>query len=233
MKKKKLKFVLIPLVIIVFGVAVYFCSDFLATKKLHFVSVCIAKTDLKNRTCIREDDLKVISIPEDYLNDDTYTDAKDIVGKYVVTDGFIAKGSLFYKDYLETVTEMNDGYFTRLEDGKSSYDLSVKDISCNTASLKEGQYIDLYLTINRKEVISDLLISGAKIIGLYDNRNNEITQNSDTTVSTITIALDKEMIPFLNKALAIGEISISTNANLYDFQKTEMNLSDEMRNYLS
>lgn len=233
MKKSKIRFLIIPIIIILMGVSTFYLSKFLAIHELGLTDIYIAKVNIRHRTLIDESYLSKVKIPKAYINDEVIIDKSDIVGKYVVSDGYIPKGSLFYKNALQSIEQMEDGYFTRLKKNESSYDLKVKDIDVNTASLKQGQYVDLYLTINRKEVLSDLLITGARIIGIYDNQNKEVFTNKESNIQTITVAINKEMIPYLNKALAIGDIKIVTNSNLYSDQKCEINLSGDMLKYLS
>lgn len=233
MKKGKINILIVIGVVILVLTSSYFLSSFLANYRLELKDVYIAKVDIRRRRLVDKSYLTKIKVPKAYLNENVYIDEEDIVGKYVISDGFIAKGSLFYKDYLQDEDEMEDAYFTRLNNNETAYDLRVKDIFVNTASLKQGQYLDIYLTINRKEVISDLLIKGARVVGVYDNQNKEVINNKDANIQTITIAIDSKMIPILNKALAIGEIRLTANSNIYDDQTCTMNLSEEMLKYLS
>ena len=91
---------------------------------------------------------------------------------------------------------------------------------------------DLYFTLNRQDVVSDLLIEDAKIIGLYDLNNQQIVDNL-TTLNIISIAIDEDMVTYLNKALAIGKIKLIIGDDLYENKKVKINLSDTILNYLS
>lgn len=233
MKRIKIKYLIIPVLTFFLTLGIFYLCKYVIEYQIGLTDVYVAKLNIRHRTKIKESHLSKIRVPKAYIEDTAYIDSQDIIGKYVVLDGFIAKGSPFYKEYLEDENKMEDGYYTRLKNGESAYDLRIKDIEVNTASIKQGQYVDLYLTINRQDVISDLIIEGARIIGVYDNQNREVLSNSDTNISTITIALQKEMIPYLNKAFAIGEIKLVTNSNLYNEQICKMNLSEEILKYLS
>lgn len=224
MRKNK-KYFLIPIIVLLSLAIIYFGSELLAMYRLGLKKVCVAKMNLKERTLIDEEYIDYIYVPKAYINENTYTEANDVVGKYVKLNSTIYRNSLFYKDALDDTDNMKDLLHLNLNESEVTYDLFIKDIKVNTAHLLEGMNVDIYLTINRKEVISDLLISNARIIGLYDLNNKEIkNMNSDYTVGTISIALNKEMVPYLNKAIAIGEVSLLVTSDVY--KQKEMNLND-------
>lgn len=233
MRKKK-KYLLIPLIIILSLGIIYFGSEALAIYRLGLRKVCIAKLSIPQRTKIIEDYLDYIYVPKAYLNEETYVSEYDVVGKYVKLDAYIPKGSLFYKDILEIKDDMKDYLHLELQNDEVTYDLFTKDVKVNPAHLLKGMNVDLYLTINRKDVDSDLLISGARIIGLYDVNNKEIKNNNDSqTLGTISIAIKKDMVPYLNKAIVIGEVSLLVGNNLYDDEQMFLNKESKIFEFLS
>lgn len=234
MKKKKGKSVLITLLIVVLDLlVVYFGADLLAIYKLGLTNVYVTSLSIKERTCISEDMLKIKKIPKAYVNEDIYLDINDIVGKYVKLNTGIPKGSLIYKDSIDDISSMKDNVHMELKKGETTYDLFTRNVKVNPAHLLKGMNIDLYLTINRKEIVSDLLISNAKIIGLYDVNNKEIKDyDRDSTLGTISIAVKKDMVPYLNKALTIGEVSLLVSYELYDGKDPLMNTSSIIFEYL-
>ena len=127
---------------------------------------------------------------------------------------------------------MKDSSHLLLEKNQVTYDLYVKDIEVNPANILKGMRCDLYFTLNRQDVVSDLLIEDAKIIGLYDLNNQQIVDNL-TTLNIISIAIDEDMVTYLNKALAIGKIKLIIGDDLYENKKVKINLSDTILNYLS
>ena len=80
--------------------------------------------------------------------------------------------------------------------------------------------------------ILEAIESDAKIIGLYDLNNQQIVDNL-TTLNIISIAIDEDMVTYLNKALAIGKIKLIIGDDLYENKKVKINLSDTILNYLS
>ena len=234
MKRKKKKILcIIPLIVILSLAIIYFGSDLLAIYKIGLTDVYVAASSIPQRTIISKDLLEIKKVPKVYIDNNIYTDLFNIEGKYVKLGSYIPKGSLIYKEALDDVDNMKDYVHMELKNGEVTYDLFARDIKVNPAHLLKGMNADLYLTINRKEIVSDLLISNVRIIGLYDVNNKEIKDfDKDSTLGTISIAVKKNMVPYLNKAIAIGEVSMLIGSDLYDNKSSTMNSSSIIFNYL-
>lgn len=228
-KQTLLKIILIFILdIILIGLLSYLISWY----RLGLTRVYVSAYDIGEREKIDKLYLKTILVPKAYVSDDIYLEEKDIVNKYTKLNVIVPKGSLFYKSFLEDFSDMKDSSHFLLEDNQVTYDLYVKDIDVNPANILKGMRCDLYFTLNRQEVISDLLIEDAKIIGLYDLNNQQIVDNH-TTLNIISIAVDKDMVTYLNKALAIGEIKLIIGDDLYSDNEVKINLSETILKYLS
>lgn len=228
-KQTLLKIILIFILdIILIGLLSYLISWY----RLGLTRVYVSAYDIGEREKIDKLYLNSILVPKAYISDDIYLEEKDIVDKYTKLNVTVPKGSLFYKSFLEDFSDMKDSSHFLLEDNQVTYDLYVKDIDVNPANILKGMRCDLYFTLNRQEVISDLLIEDAKIIGLYDLNNQQIVDNH-TTLNIISIAVDKDMVTYLNKALAIGEIKLIIGDDLYSDNEVKINLSETILKYLS
>jgi len=185
-----------------------------------YTNVCVSSHQISQRTNISEDDIVEIQIPKKYLSEDIFLTKQEVMGKYVKLSYSIPKGSYFYKTALET--DIGDLANTLLKDGEINYDIYTSEVKINTANIGKNMYVDLYLTIDNKDKpISDLLISNARITGLYDNNNKPILDyDKDSRVQIVSIAIDKEYVSILNKALVIGHINCVTNNNVYDMRLT-------------
>lgn len=198
-----------------------------------YTNVYVASHNISQRSKITEDDLIAIEVPKDYIKDDVYIDANDIIGKYVKLSYSIPKGSLIYKSSIES--DIKDLANTLLKENEVNYDIYTSDIKINTANLNTNMYIDMYLTINSKDKpISDLLLSNARITGLYDNNNKPILDyNNDSKVSIISLAVNKKDVNILNKALVIGDINCVVNNNAYKLNlSTVLNTGSKLFEYL-
>lgn len=229
MKKKNKLWFLYPIVLLLMIAIIYFGSDLLAIYKTGLTKTYIAKASLPQRTVITDDLLEEVKVPKEYVKDNAFVNKEEIIGKYVKLNSYIPKGSLFYKEALDDIESMKDSAHAELKDDEITFDLFAKKIAVNPAHLLKGMNVDLYLTINKKELESDLLISNAKIIGLYDVNNKEIKDyDKDSKLGTISIAIKKDMVPYLNKALAIGDVSLLVGSNLYKNKVCTMNDTSEV-----
>lgn len=230
MNKKVLKsiiFIVLCICSVVLDVYTYFHY------KTEYVETYVASHQISQRTKISMEDLETIMVPKEYLKNDVYIDANEIINKYVKLGYSIPKGSLIYKGSLET--DIKDLANTLLLEGEVNYDLNVNEIKINTANLSTNMYIDLYLTINSNSIlVSDLFISNVRITGLYDNNNKQILDyDKDSRVSVISIAINENCVNYLNKARMIGEISSVINHNTYEtFKKCELNKDSILLDYL-
>ena len=233
MNKKK-RIVLCITLFIVNVLLIVFLSELIVKLRLQTKEVYVADLSIPRREKINEEYLKTIKVPKCFLNDDIYYEKDDIVGKYVKLNAYIPKGSLIYKDYLESEDEMADAVHLNLKENETTYDLFVKDIEVNTASLLSGMKVDIYLTVNKKEILSDLLISNAKISTLYDNKGKEIKNpNDNLNIAVISIVLNKDYVAYLNKAIVIGDVKILVSNDLYSGLETKLNNNSEVFKLLS
>ena len=90
----------------------------------------------------------------------------------------------------------------------------------------------LYFTLSGKDVVSDLLIENARIIGLYDMANKPLVYDR-SALNTVSLALKSEMVPYLNKALELGRIKLTVGYNPYGDKETVINLNETILKYLS
>lgn len=219
--------ILLSILCLILGIILYIDS------KLEMTNVFIAKYTLTNRTLISEDEIKEISVPKKYLNEEVLLSKEDILGKYVKINTSIPKGSFFYDDALDTYEEIKDKLNTDLLDNEVSFDISANHIKANQAYLNKGMYVDIYLTISKDKVLSDLLINNIKIIGLYDSNKREIKDyDRDSLLSSICFAVPKDALPYLNKAEVLGELSIVVGNNTYSKTKSVLNKNSELFTYL-
>lgn len=229
--KKKILIIISSTLVIVGGLllGVKFYTEY----RIGFTNVYVACHQLSQRKQIDIDDLQEISIPKDYLSDDVYVDLNDIVGKYVKLSYSIPKGSLIYRGAIES--DIKDLANTLLRDGEVNYDIYTSEVKINTANIAKNMYIDMYLTINNNDKpISDLLLSNARITGLYDSNNKPILDyDNDTRVSIISLAVNKQDVNVLNKAQVVGDINCVINNSAYKMNlSTVLNSKSKLFEYL-
>ena len=220
---------LIPLCMVLTLAAAYLYCD----RRLEMGEVYVARYSLSNRTLISEEEIEKIRVPLAYLGDDVCRNKEDIVGRYVKIDTLIPKGSFFYEGALDDAEDMKDSIAAQLKEGEVSYDIYVNDIRVNQAYLVKGLYVDIYLTINKERVLSDLLINNIRIIGLYDVKHSEIRDyDREAILESICLAVPKESVAYLNKARAVGTLSITIGESTYEDVKSVLNRNAAIFEYL-
>lgn len=228
MKKK----ILIIFSIILFLFGLFFGFKFYVKYKVGYTKVYVASRQIPQRSKLSLDDLVEIEVPKDYLKDNVCLKLEDILDKYVKLSFTIPKDSLIYKTALEE--NINDLANTLLLENEVNYDIYLSDVKINTANLNKNMFIDLYLTINNKDIlISDLLIENARITGLYDSNYKLINDYDKEKVYVLSIAVKKEYVNYLNKARMLGELSSVINNSTYNNNKTsKLNTSSVLLQYL-
>ncbi len=226
-KKKKIIIVLSVFVLLVGGMLLY------CRRELELVKVPVASYSLGKRALVDETTYKLISVPKRYLNSDVVLDSEELNNKCVRIDGFVPKGSFFYKSVLDDIGSIDDKLTYDLRDDEVAFDININDLKVNQAYLKEGMYVDIYLTISKDRVLSDLLINNVRIIGLYDLNHKKILDfDNNAVLQNITLALPNDAVSYVNKALAIGTLNAVIGKDCYQDVGSSLNVESVVFNYL-
>lgn len=215
---KKILIIIVSTLLLLSGA--YFSIKLYTRYSIGYTTVYVASHNISQRTKISLLDLKAIEVPKDYLADEVYLDANDILDKYVKLSYSIPKGSLFYKSALES--DIKDLANTLLLDNEVNYDIYTNDVKINTANLNTNMYVDLYLTIDDKnKPISDLLLMNARVTGLYDDNARLIADyDKDSRIAIISLAINKDFVNVINKAQLLGKINFVISNQAYQTNKT-------------
>ena len=96
--------------------------------------------------------------------------------------------------------------------------------------------MDLYLSVgsSHEKPESDLLIENCRITGLFDGQGKMIqSYDPDSKAVIISLALMKEDVSYLNKALMVGNISVIVNSTTYAVNSSSHLITDsEVFKYL-
>ncbi len=211
---KKMLMIAIPVVL--GSLCLFFSLDAWLRFRNEYVEVPVAAHRLFQRTRITEEDLTKVRIHKSVLNDDLYPDEEEIIGKYVKLSFSIPKGSFIWKGALES--DIGDLSVSLLREGEVNYDLYVSEVKINTGGLDVGMNVDIYLSVKGNEGnVSDLLLSGCRITGLFDPQGREVMPyEGDRRVWLVSVAVMKEQVPLLNEALMAGTLSVLSGSDSYD-----------------
>lgn len=207
----------------VFVVLIFSIGGFLYYKYFNeYTEVYVASHNISQRTCINIDDLKCIRVPKTMINEHMYTNKDDLINKYVKLSYAIPNGSFIYKESLES--NIKDLANTLLKENEVTYDLFVSDIKMNTGHLNINMYLDLYLTIDKADkVISDLLLENCRIIGFFDSYGKQIlSYDNDSRIYIVSLAINKDDVSLLNKALVIGTMNCVVNNTTYTINSSSI-----------
>jgi len=224
MAKKILK-IIIPVILI--GFSLYFSLRAYLTYKEDYVEVYVASHNISQRTRLTIKDLETRKLPKQYLSSDIYLDREDILDKYVKLSCLIPKGSFFYKGFLQE--DIKDLAHTLLREGEVNYDIYTSEVKVNAGSVDVGMYVDLYLSIgnSHEKPESGLLMENCRITGLYDGQGRMIqSYDLDSRVVIISLAVLKEDVSYLNKALMVGNVSVIVNSTTYAVNSSSHLLKD-------
>ncbi len=213
------KILLIAVPVIILGLCLFFSVSAYLKYRDDFIEVPVASHQLFQRTQITDEDLTMISVPRAYLPDDVFVEKEDIIGKYVKLSFSLAKGSLIYAGAMEE--DIRDLSVSLLKKGEVSYDLYTGEVKINTGNLSVNMYVDIYLSIKSSEKnVSDLLISGCRITGLFDNQGRAIrSYESDARISIVTIAVEADCVSLIDQALMAGSINVLPSSESYDMNR--------------
>ena len=220
-------------VFIVLSTCLYFSLSAYLRYHGSYVKVPVASHQLYQRTCLKQEDLDYVEVPKTFLTDDICTESEDVIGKYVKLSFSLPKGSFLYKGALEK--DIRDLSTTLLKQGEAAYDLFTSDVKINTGNLSVAMYLDIYFTAKDADgTLSDLLFEGCRIIGLYDASGKAIREyEKDQRISVVSIAIGKEDVMILNKALLSGNLNVLSSYESYDtFQAARLNKEGEAFEYL-
>ena len=211
---KKILIIFIPAVLIV--ASFYFSLRAYMQYRENYVDIYVASHNISQRTLISAEDLELMKVPRQIITNDFYVEEKDMIGKYVKLSCCLPKGSFIYKGALEE--NIRDLAHTLLKENEVNYDIYTNEVKVNPGYLNVGMYGDLYLTIGNsyEKPLSGLLMENCRISGLYDSSGKQIMDyDSDTRVFIISIAIDKDDVTYLNKALMVGNVSMIINYQTY------------------
>ena len=212
--------VVLCLVLVVFGLVygIPYWVEIEVTKRLDLVEVVIAKEDISPRTVIDESHLDTLWIPSSYVDEKAYVSKHEVLGMLSTSKGFIPSGSLFYKSALFDSNEINDGVLFDLRDGQVLFAVETNLVQLAANAMIENQIIDIYVTLENRErnhVFSELL-RGVRILGVKDHLGLDLDHpKSSGAPHILQLAISKEALPVLQKAIDLGDISYYASNDAY------------------
>lgn len=200
------------------------------------IAVPYALKEIKAGTKITDDMIGKVNISSSFVNSNNnlIRSTADVLNKYATYKTNIPTGSLFFKEIVLDPSEMPNAAFTDIADGFTIYSLSVNKDSTLGNSIREGDFIDLYLSAKESSglVIFSRFIESIRVLAVKDSKGNNILSNSlsSGTPSELLFAVPDDMYKLLMEAEYIDKgIKITPllrNAN-YTAEAGETSVSSE------
>lgn len=207
-----------------------------SVKKIEVLEVWVAKEIIYPRTKISEKHLTLIKVPKVYLNDDVIYKKEDLINKYTQIYATVAKGALFYQDYLEDLENLTAYPDLLLKKDQVSYSLPSDLLKSAGNSLVTGQKVDLYVTLNLKDQppLTDCLIKAVRITAIKDRAGLDLTNPKSSRIPyLVVLAIDANQVKYLKAIGKIGSIDLlGVNVNYGENEESLLQMESLILPYL-
>lgn len=214
----------------------YVGFQFVVSESVDLQKVYVTSRDIAPREEIKEDDVVEVEIPKAYLQENVYLSKKDIVGKYTEVQGFIPKGSLFYKSMLYNEDSLPDYPSMLLKENQVSYGIQTDVVKTSGNTLVVGQKVDVYVSIDlpERKTVADCLIRAVRITGLKDRNGLDLSDEESSKIPfVVTIAVDKKQVEFLEIAEEMGSVNIyGVSVDYTNQEESVLNEQSKVLKYL-
>lgn len=180
------------------------------------IAIPYAKVSIPKRTLITSEMVGKIKVSTDFTSNATnlVSNVNDVINKYASYKTNIPKNSLFYSEMLKNEDEMPDHAFADIEDGYTIYSLDVSLDDTYANSIREGDYIDLYMSTNDPSnsnlVMYGKLIESIRVLAVKDASGNNILKSSAAygKPTELLFAVQNDMYLLLMQAEFITDTKI-------------------------
>jgi hypothetical protein len=178
------------------------------------VKVPYAKVEIPEKTEITDGMVDSIDVPRDALRGNIVTSKADIISPqgsvkyYTKVNTMIPAGSLFYYDAITKEEHLPDSSLYMLDEGETLNYITVDLISSYSNSIKPGQYIDIYASLqyNQRNQVARLF-KNIKILAVKTADGQNVFEDGvERTPYVIFFGLPEEEDMFLKKIHTINSL---------------------------
>lgn len=201
------------ILLVIAGVAVLFIAyNIRLNDAISPVTVPIATREIASTDVISEDDFEYVEINADFLSEvEIYTNASDIIGKYVTAGTSIVTGSLFYTSQVVEKSELPNAVFDDIDEGYTLFALDVDEDSTYGNSIYPGDRIDLYVKVPNEFgiILFGKLVESIEVLAVRDSNQEDVFSSTDTGDSSLLLfAVPDETYSLLMRALEVSGLEI-------------------------
>ncbi len=214
---------------LVFAFLCFALSYIYIQTQLDLVDVVVSTHHLSAREEITDADVKIIQMPAQYVSNFNVQDIDEVIGTYVVIDGFIPSNTMIHISSIENLDESVDQPSLLLKEDQALFALDASLISTAGNSYVIQQKVDIYGAIKlRDNTVVDRFISSVRIVGLKDKNGEDVNPSNENLPKVILLAVNRDMLPLLTKLEAIGDISLSASSYLINEEESFVHLDTEL-----
>ena len=240
---------LLGVILVVF--ILYFAYNYRVRQATNPIQVPYATKQISPGTQITEDMVGIRPVPPSMLEGDVIDKQSNIIDKYSNADTVIPKGSLFYSRQVVEKEQLPANIILDYPKGYVLYNLEVDSKSTYGNSVYPGNYIDVYLKINKKVVdennssATDAMMLGkfienVKVLAVRDSSGKPVFADLDEnlTPSMVIFAVPQEIYILLKKAENLNFyqstiIPVPTNESLKDNPGNIEVSSNDLKDYIN
>ncbi len=208
------------------------------------VPVPYAKETISAGVQITSDMVGIMEVPSAALKGGVLTQSGQVIDKYSNDDSIIPEGSLFYSRSVVEKDQLRANIILDYPEGDTLYNLPVTAESTYGNSVFPGNYIDIWLKIDRiveegdttsttEEIMVGKLLENVKVIAVKDSAGSPVFANVDEerTPAMVVFSVPEEYYVLLRKASFLRNYSaeiipVPTNESLKE-NPGEITLSNE------
>lgn len=178
------------------------------------VKVPYAKVEIPEKTEITDGMVDSINVPRDAIRGNVVGSKADIIYPdgsvkwYTKVNTMIPEGSLFYYDAITKEEHLPDSSLYMLEEGETLNYITVDLLSSYSNSIKPGQYIDIYASLqyNQRNQVARLF-KNIKILAVKTADGKNVFEDGvERTPYVVFFGLPEEEDMFLKKIHTINSL---------------------------
>ena len=238
----------VGIVLVIF--VLYFAYNYRVSQATNPVSVPYAVKQISPGTQITEDMVGTRNVPPSMLEGNVIRTQSNVIDKYSNADTVIPQGSLFYERQVVEKEQLPANIILDYPKGYVLYNRDVDSKSTYGNSIYPGNYIDIYLKINKKvqsennsstdSMMLGKFVENIKVLAVRDSNGKPVFADLDEslTPSMVIFAVPQDIYILLKKAENLNFyqstiIPVPTNESLKENAGSVKVSSDDLKKYIN
>lgn len=194
-----------------------------AQKPVETMDVVVARRSLSQGVAISEEDIVMVAVPRDFLNENVFIDAADVLGKFpresILVNEFVRRERL-------ANVELGQGLNVLVPRGMRAIAINLADGSGVSGFVNPGNKVDVLVTMSdsseeEEKLETHTVLQGMSVLAVNDRLqgakggdDEEEEENNAAKKPSVTLAATPEQAEKLAHAATLGEINLSLRNEL-------------------